>query len=605
MKIFCSSLIILVLLSIYGSGQTRHTFSWKNNDFLLNGKPFIIRSGEMHYPRIPRIHWRDRMKKAKAMGLNTISTYVFWNLHEPKPGKFDFLGKLDVAEFIKTAQEEGLYVIIRPGPYVCTEWDFGGLPAWLLKTEDLKIRSTDPRFLDASRRYLLEVGKRVASLQIEMGGNIIMAQIENEYGSFGSDPTYLNEVRKMFLDAGFTVPLFTSDFAEDGGLNGGTLPDVLPVINFGIVTAKDIPAITKQFDILEKFRPGIPRMVGEYWVGWFDHWGAKKRIISAESAAEGVDWMLERGISFNLYMFHGGTSFGFMAGSSNSSKGFFQPDISSYDYDSPLDEAGKTTKKYQLLRETIKKHLPPGEQIPEVPADTRLIEIPEFELRETTNLNALLKNPVPSEKPRSMEEIGQDYGFVLYRKKLGSGSRGTLKFEAVRDYALVFVDGQRVGSLDRRLDQNEITINGKEGSTVDILVENHGRLNIGKDMGLDRKGITGSIRLGSEELKNWQIYSLPLDNLRGLKFGSAQTKRDTPVFYRGSFNLRETGDTYLDMTTWGKGHVWINGHHLGRFWNIGPQQSLFVPANWLKKGRNQVIVLEVNEARRNVIRGIE
>ncbi|MCC6330125.1 MAG: beta-galactosidase [Acidobacteria bacterium] len=597
-------ILILAAASTLVSSQTNRSFGWEGENFMLDGKPFIIRSGEMHYPRVPRMYWRDRFKKAKAMGLNTITTYIFWNLHEPRKGQFDFAGNLDVAEFVREAKEEGLYVIVRPGPYVCTEWDFGGIPAWLLAEKDMKVRTSDARFVAASDAYMKEVGKRLAPLEIDKGGNIIMLQVENEYGSFGADKDYMNAVKKQIRDAGFSGQLFTSDGSLDYMLKNGTLPDVLSVINFGVDQKASVAGVEKEFANFAKFRQNVPRMVGEYWIGWFDHWGKPHQTVKPEAVAEGLDWMLKNGISFNLYMFHGGTSFGYMNGANYNAKEPYQADTTSYDYDSPLDEAGRTTPKYFALRDVIKKYLPAGETLPEVPANAELIEIPKFDLRETADIFQLLGKPKSSHEPLSMEEAGQNYGFILYRKKLDKAADGELKFD-LRDYGHIFLDGALAGKIDRRLKQNALAINAKSGATLDILVENGGRLNFGKDFIYDRKGIFGAVTLGGGDLEGWQIFNLPLNDLRRLKFKKAAAKPNTPTFYRGTFDLKALGDTYLDTRTWGKGHVWVNGNHLGRHWKIGPQQTLFVPANFLRTGQNEVIVLETDAVREASLTGIK
>jgi len=576
--VFCSSIVL----------AQKHTFAIEGEHFMLDGKPFIIRSGEMHYPRIPPEHWRDRFRKAKAMGLNTITTYIFWNLHEPQPGKFDFTGGLDIARFAKTAQEEGLFLIIRPGPYVCTEWDFGGLPAWLLRDKKMQIRTKVPSFLAAADRYIKEVGKHLAPLQIANGGNIIMSQVENEYGSFGSDKEYLNAVKKSLIDAGFTVPLFTSDGPNDRMLKGGTLPDVTPVINFGV---GEDPA--KQFEALAKFRSGIPRMVGEYYTGWFDHWGENHHTIDTEAVAKGIDYMLANGISFNFYMYHGGWSFGYMAGANYSNQVPYQPDTSDYDYDGVLDAAGRITEKYRVLREVIQKHFP-NEKFPDVKDDTKFIDIPAFDLTETAGLFDAAKtlgSSRTSENVLPMEDLGQNYGFVLYRHRFSADAKGTLEFKEQRDYSHVFLNKKLVGKLDRGRKEQSIAIDAKKGDVLEVLVENMGRLNYGLAFVSDRKGITESVHLDGKELKNWEIVSLPFNDLSQLKF--SKTKMADATFFRGSFRVKEVGDTFLDMRSWGKGHVWVNGHHLGRFWRIGPQQSLYLPTGWLKRGRNSIVVLDL------------
>ena len=428
-------LIALVLLTAQASvarAEGAHTFGWRGEHFLLDGKPFQIIAGDMHYTRVPRPYWRDRMRKMKAMGLNTLTTYVFWNLHEPKPGQFDFTGNLDIAAYVRTAQEEGLWVIVRPGPYVCTEWEFGGFPAWLLATPDMKVRSADPRFLKSAANYMRQVGRQLAPLQITRGGPVIMVQVENEYGSFGDDKVYLDAVRRMIVEAGFDVTLFTSD-GDDKKLAAGTLPDVLAVINFG---AKASPE--QKFAVFEKFRRDVPRMCGEFWVGWFDSWGDKHETVPARNAAEGLDWMLSRGISVSIYMFHGGSTFGFMNGANQYQS--YKPIISGYDYDSPLDEAGRPTEKFFALRDVIRKYLPAGTALPELPAPLPLIEVPRFELKESASLFSALGHAVKSERPQPMEALGQNYGFILYRKRLNRAGSGKLEVTEARDYAVVYQD---------------------------------------------------------------------------------------------------------------------------------------------------------------------
>jgi beta-galactosidase len=576
----------------------RAAFTWQGENFLLNGKPFVIRSGEMHYPRVPRSRWRDRFRQARAMGLNTITTYVFWNLHEPAPGRFDFTGNLDVAEFVRQAGREGLYVIVRPGPYICTEWDFGGFPAWLWKTPEMKVRGADERFLAASRRYMLEVGKQLAPLQITNGGPLLMAQVENEYGSFGKDRVYMNAVRQMIVEAGFNVQLFTSDGSADYMLAGGTLPDLPAVINFG-GGWDDAP---KEFENFAKFRQNVPKMCGEFWVGWFDHWGEKHHTVPPEYAAKGVEWMLSRGISFNLYMFHGGTTFGFMAGANFSNKEGYQPDTSSYDYDSPLDEAGRPTPKFYALREVIKKYLPAGEKLPELPAPPRMIEVPRFELTERASFIPLLKQFTRAMRPPAMEEIGQNYGFLLYRAGFNPAA-GKLEVGEIRDYAVIYGHAggreQILGTLDRRRKERTLEINAPV-NRLNILVENMGRINFGPKLTDDRKGLFGPVTFNGAELNQWEVYPVPLNDLSALRWSRS---KPTGPFHRGAFDLKEVGDTFLDTRGWGKGHIWVNGHHLGRYWKIGPQQTLFVPAEWLRKGKNQVIALDLEEGGARALQG--
>ena len=576
------------------SGKAVHTFAWQGQHFLLDGKNLQILSGEMHYARVPRPYWRRRMRLMKAMGLNTLTTYVFWNLHEPKPGVFDFSGNLDLASFLRTAQEEGLWVILRPGPYICSEWEFGGFPAWLLASPAMKVRSTDPRFLAAAEKYMKRVGQEVAPLQITHGGPIIMVQVENEYGSFGDDKNYMNAVRRIIVAAGFDVTLYTADGSQK--LPHGTLPDLLAAINFG---AGDAPEA--EFSRLDAFRQDVPRMCGEFWVGWFDAWGQKHHTVAAETAAAGLKWMLERGISVSLYMFHGGTTFGFMNGANQYQA--YTPDISSYDYDSPVDEAGRPTPKFFALRDVIRNSLPPGTVLPEVPAPEPMITIARFELEQSASLFSNLPQPVHSQTLRTMEDLGQAYGLILYRTHVPKSGKGRLDLTQPRDFVSVYQGARRLGVIDRKDNQRSIEAQFDSGQPLDLLVENMGRVNFGAHLVGERKGISEKVVLNETELSGWDIYPLPLDDLTRLRFSGEH--QGGPGFYRGSFTVPQPGNTYLDMRGWGKGLVWVNGHNLGRYWSIGPQQSLFVPAEWLKRGQNEVVVFDYEEGGSRSLSGIE
>ncbi|MGD0127914.1 MAG: beta-galactosidase family protein [Terriglobia bacterium] len=572
-----------------------HTFGYQGDHFRLDGKPFVIISGSMHYPRVPRPYWRDRMRKMRALGLNTLCTYVFWDLHEPERGKFDFAGNLDVAAYIRMAQEEGLWVLLRPGPYICSEWDFGGLPPWLLATAGLKVRTTDPRFLEAAGKYLHTVGEHLAPFQITRGGPIIMAQVENEYGSFGHDHDYVKAIRNAIRDAGFDVTLYTSDGSSKAELDGGSMPDSPAAINFGQGEQE------KEFARFAKSRQGVPRMCGEYWDGWFDHWGEEHHVTTPEEAAQGVEWMLSRGISVNLYMAHGGTSWGFMSGANFD--GSYQPDISSYDYDAPIDEAGRPTRKFSLIRDVVAKHSPAGTRLPDLPAPLPMIEIPHLELKEAAVLDGLLGKAVTSDHPLPMEALGQNYGFVLYRVGVSKAIKGLLELTDVRDYAVVSQGARRLGVLDRRLKQHSLEVDLEGGVPLDILVENMGRVNFGPRLVDDRKGILGHVTLAGSTFTGWENYPLPMTDLSRLNFSSSNPK--VPAFFRGQFQLSSLGDTFLDMQGWEKGYVWVNGHNLGRYWKIGPQQSLFLPATWLKQGTNSVVVLDLEPSDHRTLRGVK
>jgi beta-galactosidase len=571
-----------------------HNFAISGNDFLLDGKKLVIISGEMHYPRVPRVYWRDRMRKMRAMGLNTLTTYVFWNAHEATRGKFDFSGELDVAEYVRTAQEEGLWVILRPGPYVCAEWDMGGLPGWLLRDPDVRLRQNEPKFLAAAAAYMAEVGKRLAPLMVSRGGPILMVQVENEYGSFGADHAYMEAIRGMIRKAGFDGQLYTADGSSEKQLNGGTLPDLPVAINFGNSENPE-----QEFANLEKFRTKGPRMCGEFWAGWFDTWGEMHATTPVARAAAALDWMLARGISVSLYMVHGGTSFGFHAGA-DFRKGYM-PDTTSYDYDSPLDESGRPTPKFAALREVIRKHLPEGTVIPEPPASAALIEIPAIEFRETAPLEVAMGKATRSAQTLTMEELGQAHGMVLYRHNAAQASAGPLEMGRVGDYAIVSVDHRRVGTMDHREDLKPLPVEVKAGSTLEVLVDTMGHINFGPRMQDDRKGLAG-VRLAGGPVEGWEMIGIPLDAppSRGYAAGAPTG----PAFWRAKFDLATTGDTYLDMTGWGKGYVWVNGRNLGRYWSAGPQQALFVPAGWLRAQANEIVVLDLEAGRQRTVRGV-
>lgn len=590
-------LIITFLISL--SAIRAQTFSVSGNQFLLNGKPFRIFSGEMHYNRIPKEYWKDRLTKLKAAGLNTVCTYVFWNEHEPTPGKFDFTGNLNIAEYIRIAQSLGLKVLLRPGPYVCSEWDLGGLPAWLLKQPDIKLRCMDQNYIKAVERYMMRLGGELKDLQITNGGPIIMIQVENEYGSYGNDREYMQEVKRIIRKAGFDVELFTSDGPAHYLLESGTLEDVVPVVNFG-------GNPKNAFEELEKFRKDIPNMCGEFWCGWFTHWRDEKwGSADWERQKKELQWMLENNKSFNLYMFHGGTNFGFYAGANFSDK--YEPDVTSYDYDSPLDEAGRPTQKYWDIREMLSKYQSAGTVLPEVPDDIKFIEIPEIKLEQSANLFDNLPVPIKSVQPKPMEMFNQNLGFILYRTKLIGPNSGTLKVTDLNDYGLVFVEGKFIGTIDRTKKENSIVLPKTENDNpiLEILVEGMGRINFGQYL-IDRKGITERVTLGGVTLMNWEVFSLPMENeyLSKLNYTTIDTV-SLPKYYKGKFNLDETGDTFIDMSKWQKGVVWVNGHNLGRYWNVGPQQRLYCPAPWLKKGENEIIVFELHGKKPERIAGFK
>ena len=570
--------------SVYAAA-TASALTVDQGRFALDGKPFQIISGEIHYPRVPREYWHERLKMAKAMGLNSITAYVFWNVHERTPGQYDFGGQYDVAEFVRAAQAEGLYVVLRPGPFVCAEWDFGGFPAWLLKDHTVVLRSRDAKYLEPAERWLHRLGQELAPLQHARGGPIIAVQVENEYGSFGADHAYMEDIKGALVDAGFDRSLlYTADGADN--IPGGSLPGLPVAINFGTGDAQ------KEFAKLHKLRPQGPFMNGEYWDGWFDHWGEAHNTPDAKLQAADIDWMLGQGYSISLYMFHGGTSFGWMNGA-NWAKNQFQPDVTSYDYDAALNESGRPAPKYFVFRDLIAKAT--GIAPPPVPTIAPAQALGTVALPEAASLWDNLSTPVATHDLKTMEDLDQAFGYILYRTTLG-GDGGELALDGLHDYAQVYVDGKRAGTLERRLKQSKLTITAHKGSVLDILVENMGRINFSKALRGERKGITGSVALHGKPLHDWKIYTLPLDNAANFAYGTKPCTA-APCFYRGHFDAAKSGeaaaDTFLGTEGWNKGFVWLNGKALGRHWSIGPQRTLYVPGVWLNAKGNDVIVFDL------------
>jgi beta-galactosidase len=567
------------------SPETAHTFAAQGDHFALDGKPFQVISGEMHYTRIPRPYWRARLRMARAMGLNTVTTYVFWNEHEPRPDVFDFSGQKDVAEFIHEAQEEGLYVILRPGPYVCAEWEWGGYPAWLLKDHALVVRSSDPKFMDPARRWLNRLGQELAPLQIGNGGPIILTQVENEYGSYGKDHEYMEQVHQALIAAGFTQSqLYTADGPVQ--VPDGSLPELPVGINFG---GNKAGAAEKAFKTLRQTRSEGPSFNSEFWAGWFDHWGGPHAHTDASLEAGNLQWMLSKGYSVSIYMFHGGTSFGWMNGA-NATKTSYEPDTTSYNYDAPLDESGRPTKKYFLFRDLIARTT--GVTPPPVPVVEAPIATSAASLTLAASLWNNLPRPISTLRILSMEDIGQAYGYILYRAYLSESGGGELLLDQLHSYATVYLNGKFVGSLDRRLQQDHLTLPATTSNErLDILVENTGRVNFGPLLPGERAGITQQVVFKGSPVIGWQIYSLPLDSVQGMHFSADPC--EGPCFYQGTLELRKVGDTFLDTSNYKKGALWLNDRLLGRIWDVGPQKTLYAPASWLKSGSNEIVVLDL------------
>lgn len=601
---FTYLLLFCVCLAFSAQAQKSDIFEVGKNTFLLNGKPFIVKAAELHYTRIPQPYWEHRIEMCKALGMNTICLYVFWNIHEQEEGQFDFTGQNDIAAFCRLAQEHGMYVIVRPGPYICAEWEMGGLPWWLLKKKNIALRTLDPYYMERVGIFMNKVGEQLVPLQISRGGNIIMVQVENEYGSYGTDKPYVSAIRDMVRGAGFTeVPLFQCDW--NSNFTNNALDDLLWTINFG--TGANID---QQFKKLKELRPETPLMCSEFWSGWFDHWGRKHETRPAKDMVQGLKDMLDRNISFSLYMTHGGTTFGHWGGANNPA---YSAMCSSYDYDAPISEAGWTTEKFFLLRDLLKNYLPAGEALPAVPSALPVIEIPEIRFTRVAPLFNNLPQPKQSVEIQPMEQFDQGWGSILYRTILPQDVKaGTLlTITEVHDWAQIFADGTLLACLDRRKGEFSATLPAlKKGTQLDILIEAMGRVNFDKSIH-DRKGITERVTLddgnGDKQLlKNWQVYNLPVDYAfaAGKQYVSGG-KLSMPAYYKSTFQLAETGDTFLDMSTWGKGMVWVNGHAMGRFWEIGPQQTLFMPGCWLNKGENEIIVLDLKGPEKASVKGLK
>jgi len=587
---------MLGMLTWIGCAAASTSIAIQGDHFVRAGRIHQIISGSMDFQRIPRAYWQDRLRKARAMGLNAITTYVYWNAVESKPGQFDFSGDNDVATFVRMAQEQGLDVILRPGPYVCAEWEAGGFPAWLFADPHLHVRTQDPKYLQAVERYFQRLGKELAPLMAAHGGPIIAVQVENEYGSYGDDRTYMEQIHQALNRAGFgTDLLFTSDGADL--LGNDALPGVLAVVNFGTGEAKDA------FAKLKAFRPDQPRMAGEYWAGWFDHWGEPHAHTDAGVQTQELAWMLNQGYSFNIYMFEGGTTFGFMNGANfqGNPADHYAPQTTSYDYDAPLDEAGRPKPKFALFRAAIEKAT--GIKPPPLPAPTPFMAVPAFTLTESASLWDNLPEAIATEQPQPMEQFGQAYGYILYRTQVNGPVTGQLYLGEVRDHATVYVDRKPVGTVDRRLKQVGLPVTLDAGThTLDVLVENTGRINYGPHLADGRAGLVDPVMLDGKELHGWQTYPLPMTSPDAIRGWTTQPLSG-PAFYRGHFKVASPADTFLDMSAFGKGFAWVNGHNLGRIWDIGPQRSLYLPAPWMAQGDNTVVVFDLQAPNGRVVRG--
>ncbi len=589
-QLFSSLVVSLVVATTASASQTRHSFAFGQQEFLLDGKPFQIIGGEIHPARVPREYWQHRIRMAKAMGCNTIAAYIFWNYHESEPGVFDFeTDNRDLREFFRLVQEEGMWALLRPGPYVCAEWEFGGIPPYLLREPDIKVRCMDPRYMGAVKRYLKRLAAEIRPMLCTQGGPILMVQIENEYGSYGNDKNYLEALRKIWLDNKVDVPFFTGDGPTPYMLDAGSIEGAAIGLDSGSNEGAFAQATLKN--------PKVPSFSSETYPGWLTHWGESWARPGVEGLLKEVQYLLESRKSFNFYVIHGGTNFGFTAGANSGGKGY-EPDLTSYDYDAPINEQGRPTEKYFALRELISKHVG---KLPDVPEPIPAMEVPDVAMTTFTSVWGNLPKPVFSVQPKPFEAYEQDYGFILYKTKLIGHKSGKLTITDLHDYATVFLNGAYVGSVDRREGQMGIDLpkSDVKDPVLEILVEGMGRINFAQHM-IDRKGITDRVTLNGMTLMNWDVYNLPFDEryIQKLK-GSPVDAARRGTFFRGAFTLDTVADTFLDMSNYRKGIVWVNGHNLGRYWEIGPQTRLYCPAPWLKKGENTIVVFDLlqNEAK--------
>ncbi len=598
-RLFLISVILFLLMSFATAQKALHKFSLRESEFILDGNPLQIISGELHPARIPAEYWRHRIKMAKAMGCNAISAYIFWNFHEPEEGVFDFTnGSHNLTEFIKTVQDEDMWLLIRPGPYVCAEWEFGGIPPYLLRIPDIKLRCMDPRYMAAVERYISRLATELKPWLVTNGGPILMLQIENEYGSYGNDRNYLLRLKEIWTQNGIDVPFFTGDGPTLEMLEVGTLP--------GCVVGLDSGASQADFELASKVNPGVPVFSSETYPGWLTHWGEKWARPDTSKLFREIRFLMANKRSFNLYVVHGGTNFGFTAGANSGGAGY-EPHITSYDYDAPVNEQGQPTPKYMALRNLIGSYLPKGRKLPDIPAPIQPVEIPSIPLNVFTSVWDNLPQPVNSVQPKPFEAYNQDYGFILYRTELIGHKKGKLVVKDLHDFATVFINGEYIGFLDRREGINSIEIpeTKAEKPVLEILTEAMGRINFAENI-IDRKGITERVTLNGVTLMNWKVYNLPMDekfiyNLRS----SSRNPGKRGIFFQANFYIEKAGDTYFDLSNYKKGIVWVNGHNLGRYWEIGPQKRLYCPGSWLRAGRNDMVIFDMLQINPGIVLGMK
>ena len=611
--------ILLPLFAVLGQSESRSfVIDYENDCFLKDGEPFRYISGSFHYFRVPSFYWRDRLMKMKAGGLNAVQTCVAWNIHEPVYGQYNFEGDADIVSFIELANSLGLLVIVRAGPYICAEWEFGGFPAWLLKNTSISLRSMESKeYIMAVENWMGVLLPRLKPLLYDNGGPIISVQVENEYGSFPAcDHAYMELLAQLFrYYLGNNVILFTVDGDAESFLQCGTVSSLYATVDFGPKTNPE-----SAFAVMRKFSPRGPLVNTEFYAGWLDNWGEPHQMRSATSIANTLDKILSMNASVNFYMYEGGTNFGFMNGAQYSGS-VLHPNPTSYDYDAPLTEAGDTTTKFMILRETISKH----EAIPviPIPANTTKFAYGKVQMTQISTFLDLVPKlaapygPVNATFPLTMEQIEQNYGFVLYRTEIPKGfaqSTVTLSFTSVaRDRAIIYVGRVRQATLYRNPNQTEITLHIGEFLQLDILVENVGRINYGPSI-CDPKGIVGNVTINGNILTNWQIYPINLANVVSNLTSLLRNEYNNnvldpfaaddfaPSFFHGEIPPNPKGnasDTFLQLPGWSKGQAFVNGFNLGRYWPVvGPQETLFVPASVLSPNQqpSSLVLLELDGA---------
>ncbi len=573
------------------------SLTYKGKQFYKDGKEFAVIAGSIHYFRVPREYWYDRMLKLKECGFNTVETYICWNLHESNEGEFNFSGNLDFEAYVDLAKDLGLNVILRPGPYICSERDFGGLPAWLLSYKDLHIRCNDPLYLSKVKNYYDKLLPMIRPHLASNGGNVIMIQIENEYGSFGNDKEYLRAILNMYKEHDLDCLFFTSDGAYDLTLSGGYLPECFTTLNFGSRVEERSKVARNRF-------PDQPFMCAEFWSGWFDHWGEEHHTRDPHDFAACFKTFIDNGWSLIVYMCHGGTSFGFMNGASFGDK--YAPVVTSFDFCGLLTEAGDRTETYYLIRDILVEKY--GDAVPALTAqETKKVAYGNVQLTEIATLFDNLENistAIPSVTLKYMEEVGQNYGFILYRTTVKGPQEAQcskLSIDTVKDRAGIFVNGERRATYKRwemptEEEKIKIPLGVNENAQLDILVENMGRVSFGKQLKYGQKGIDG-VRFEGQNLFGWTIYPLPMENLDGLKFQPISMELPkTPTFLRGYIEIGEQPcDTFLRTDGFSRGFVKINGFNVGRFDKRGPQKTLYIPAPLLRKGKNEILVFDADE----------